>query len=92
MDVRVWYVVNVDVCDVHGVWFDRGELVVIAMRLKSSTGGDRAELVIPKANAPHVPSWARVGGAGAVAAGGAAVAVDGDALDLGLDILDALLD
>lgn len=94
MEVRAWHAVNVDVCDAHGVWFDRGELVAVAMRLKSSKGGERAELVLPKANAPHVPSWARLGGgsATAAAAGGAGVAAGGDALDFGLDVLDALLD
>lgn len=94
MTVHVWHGVNVDVCDAHGVWFDRGELAAVAMRLNQ--GGDRAALVMPKTNARHVPSWARVGGAAAVAAaGGAAVGFDDDGVDVlgaGLDVLDALLD
>ena len=95
MTTKTWHGVNVDACDAHGVWFDRGELAAVAMRLKSASGGDRAALEMPKVNAPHVPSWSRLGGgAGAVAAvGGAGAGVGAaDALDLGLDVLDALLD
>lgn len=74
--------VALDTCNIHGTWFDRGELQAVARSFAATrkTEADRAHITAAAAAAPSVAGDVATGVAGGVA------------VDLGLGLLEVLIE